>query len=631
MSEPIKHECGIAFIRLRKNIKYYIKKYQTPAYALNKLYLLMEKQHNRGQNGAGIASIKIDHEPGKQYMHRVRSTRPSSIKDAFEKGTKKLIKIQKLHPEKYTNAAWMKNHVPFIGEVYMGHLRYGTHGKNKPQNCHPMLRRSNWRSRVLVVGGNFNMTNVDELFDLLIRLGQHPREKIDTVTVMEKIGHFLDKENDLLIEQFSNSGYTHQEVRQRVEESIDLRKILRRSCQDFDGGYVIVGMTGYGASFIARDPNGIRPAYYYADDEVVIVASEKPAIKTTFNVAYDKIKEIRRGTALIIEKSGDYKIDRFAKKHRKKPCSFERIYFSRGTDPSIYAERKKLGEILCPQVLEAISYNLEDTVFSYVPNTAEISFLGLVGEMEKYLTQKQIQTIEKVNPKGKDLKKLLSFSLRVEKLVIKDAKLRTFITEERQRDDLVAHVYDTTYEVIQKHKDTLVIVDDSIVRGTTLEKSIIRMLDRLSPKRIIIVSSAPQVKYPDCYGIDMSQMHHFVAFRAMNNLLKKTNREKLKEKVYQQALKSIQKKQMEVPNYVKALYEPFSQEDISEEIAKIIKQKDIKADIKVIYQKVDNLHKACPDHTGDWYFTGSYPTKGGNKVVNKAFVNFMQGISKRAY
>jgi len=630
MSENIKHECGIAFIRLRKPLQYYIDKYKTPAYAINKLYLLMQKQHNRGQDGAGVVNIKIDLKPGKKFITRYRSIEQQPIMDIFGKVNKKLSKVLNENPEKYYSAKWMRSHVPFVGEVYMGHLRYGTHGKNGIEYCHPMIRRNNWKTRNLITAGNFNMTNVDDLFDNLVELGQHPVEKIDTVTVLEKIGHFLDEENEELFRKYKDLGFSHKEITEKISEELNLQNILIRSCKDFDGGYAMIGLTGFGAAFIARDPAGIRPAYYYANDEVIVAASEKPAIKTTFNAEYDQIKEIDPGSALIVNKDGSFEEQAFVKKLPKKSCSFERIYFSRGSDPEIYRERKKLGELLCPQILDAIDNDLENTVFSYIPNTAETSFLGMMEGMEKHLVKERIKAIGN-GTNGRNLEKILSFKPRIEKLVIKDVKLRTFISEDEGRDDLVAHVYDTTYEMIRKGVDTLVVIDDSIVRGTTLEKSIINMLDRLEPKRIIIVSSAPQIRFPDCYGIDMSKMSNFVAFRAVINLLKKTEQTQLIQEVYEKCKHSFKHGSYEILNHVKEIYAPFSDEEISEEIASIIKQEHIKAEISVIYQKVDNLHQACPNHLGDWYFTGNYPTPGGNKVVNRSFMNFVEGNGGRAY
>ncbi|EMR01539.1 amidophosphoribosyltransferase [Cesiribacter andamanensis] len=629
MSEQIKHECGIALLRLRKPLQYYIDKYGSPTYAVNKLYLLMEKQHNRGQDGAGIANIKIDVPPGHRYISRYRSNDAQPIAEIFRKVAKKMKKAKKEGGERYYDAAYLQQNHAFTGEVWLGHLRYGTHGNNSIEACHPFLRQNNWRSRNLAVAGNFNMTNVDELFDILLKIGQHPKEKADTVTVMEKIGHFLDEENQLLFDKYKYDR-TNQEISEIIEQELDLGRVLQRACKDFDGGYAMVGLTGYGASFVARDPAGIRPAYWYADDEVVVVASEKPAIKTAFNVAYDEIKEIEPGHALIIDKEGNYKQRQFIEQLPKKSCSFERIYFSRGTDPDIYQERKALGRLLVPQILKAVDYDLKNTVFSFIPNTAEVSFLGMIDGMEAHLVnERKKYLLDKGAFNDEDLLKLLSFRPRIEKLVIKDAKLRTFITDDEHRDELVAHVYDTTYEVIKKDVDTLVVIDDSIVRGTTLEKSILTMLDRLNPKKIIIVSSAPQIRYPDCYGIDMSRLKDFIAFRAALALLNETGQNHILDAVYEKCAAAVGNKNQ--PNYVQEVFAPFTDEQISDKIAQLIKTDKIKAEVEVIYQTVENLHKACPNHSGDWYFTGNFPTKGGNRVVNRAFMNFMEGKAVRAY
>lgn len=628
MSDIIKHECGIALIRLRKPLEYYIEKYGSPTYAISKLYLLMEKQHNRGQDGAGVANIKLNVKPGARYISRYRSIEPQPIAVIFNKLNKKFKKIKKHYPEEFSNAHWLKENFPFTGEVWLGHLRYGTHGINSIENCHPMIRQNNWRSRNLVIAGNFNMTNVDELFNALVKLGQHPKERVDTVTVMEKIGHFLDLENQAIFDKYKQQ-FTNQEITDIIEDELDLQNVLRRSCKDFDGGYAMAGMTGYGAAFVARDPAGIRPAYYYANDEIVVVASEKPAIKTSFDVDYNEIREIEPGHALIIKKNGEYGQFPFTPALPKKSCSFERIYFSRGTDPDIYYERKNLGRLLVPQVLKAINFDLKNTVFSYVPNTAETCFLGMMEGMEDYLVKKRKEIIIEGKPHLDSLEDILSFKPRIEKLVSKDVKLRTFITDDAHRNDLVAHVYDTTYEVIQKHRDTVVIVDDSIVRGTTLEKSILTMLGKLEPKQIVIVSSAPQIRYPDCYGIDMSKIKDFVAFRAVLKLLEERNMTYLLDEVYQKAIMAIGQK--DVRNFVKEIYDPFTEEEISDKIARIVTPKGFKPAVKVVYQTVENLHRAIPKHTGDWYFTGNYPTMGGNRVVNKAFVNFMEGKLVRAY
>ena len=628
MSDVIKHECGIVLLRLRKSLQYYIDKYKTPSYAVNKMYLLMQKQLNRGQDGVGVANIKIDMEPGYRYISRYRSIDSQPIQTIFHKIGRKYQKAFKEGEEKYLDEAWLKKNVAFSGEVWMGHLRYGTHGKNNIENCHPFLRQNNWRSRNLVVAGNFNMTNVDELFEKLIELGQHPKEKVDTVTAMEKIGHFLDEENEFIFKKHKK-GYSKSKITQLIEEEIDLQRVLSKSCRDFDGGYAITGMVGYGASFVARDPIGIRPAYYYADDEVIVVASEKPAIKTAFDCNYDDIKEVSPGHALIINKEGDYQHKQFLEPQKKKACSFERIYFSRGTDPDIYSERKELGKLMVPQVLKSINFDLKNTVFSYIPNTAEISFLGMMSGIENYLISKRKDIILDQKPSADSLEDLLTFKPRIEKLVLKDATLPTFITDDSHRDELVAHVYDTTFEVIQKNRDSLVIIDDSIVRGTTLEKSILTLLDNLNPKKIVIISSAPQIRFPDCYGIDMSKMKDFVAFRAVLSLLIDEGKEYLLEEVLEKCL-ADQGKINEV-NYVKELYACFSYDQVSKKIAEIVKPKKMKAELEVVFQTVGSLHKACPDHLGDWYFTGDYPTKGGNSVVNTAFINFMKGVEVRAY
>lgn len=629
MSDAIKHECGIALIRLRKPYAYYLEKYGTPLYALNRLYLLMEKQHNRGQDGAGVATIKVDVPQGTRYISRYRSVEPQPIEDIFRRINKKFKKVLKNNADKIHDAKWLQDNVAFTGEVLLGHLRYGTHGGNSVESCHPFLRQNNWRSKSLVVAGNFNMTNVDTLFNKLVDLGQHPKEKADTVTVLEKIGHFLDEESEKLFAKYKNQ-FTNREISEIIEKELDIQNVLKRSCKDFDGGYAMCGLTGFGASFVARDPAGIRPAYYYADDEVIVVASEKPAIKTVFNVNYDQIHEVKPGHALIIEKDGEFDQKQFIDTLEKKSCSFERIYFSRASDPGIYEERKQLGHQLAPKVLKAINHDLKNTVFSYIPNSAEVSFMGLMEGVQNYLTKERKDAILGGKVQNGQLEEVLGLQPRVEKMVIKDAKLRTFITDDNHRNDLVAHVYDTTYEVVERGKDTLVVVDDSIVRGTTLERSILRMLDNLDPKEIIIVSSAPQIRYPDCYGIDMSRMKDFVAFRAVLELLKEREMNFKLDEVYDLCVRS--KITLEdSPNYVKNLYDLFTNEEITNKIAEIVTPKGLKAKVSVIFQSIDGLHKSCPNHKGDWYFTGNYPTKGGNKVVNKAFINFMEGKTVRAY
>ncbi|MBL7861644.1 MAG: amidophosphoribosyltransferase [Cyclobacteriaceae bacterium] len=627
MSDSILHECGIALIRLRKPLSYYIEKYG-PTYAINKMYILMEKQHNRGQDGAGIANIKIDQKPGFRFFSRYRSIKAQPVAHLFKKIGKKYKKAQKEGKDKFRDEHWLKENVAFSGEVWLGHLRYGTHGLNSIENVHPFLRQNNWRSRNLVMAGNFNMTNVDELFNILVELGQHPKDKVDTVTVMEKIGHFLDLEVQSLFEKYKDD-FTNKEVSDIIENELDLTRVLRRACKDFDGGYTMAGMTGSGSAFVVRDPGGIRPAYYYADEEVVVVASEKPAIKTAFNVNYSQIQEISPGHALVIAKNGEFQVQEILKATEKKSCSFERIYFSRGTDPEIYQERKQLGRLLVPQVLKAINFDLKNTIFSYIPNTAETAFMGMMKGIEDYLVAKQKDIIIDAKPSVDSLEDILSFRPRIEKIVIKDVKLRTFITDDSHRDDMVAHVYDTTYEVVNKGKDTLVVIDDSIVRGTTLEKSILKMLDRLQPKKIVVISSAPQIRFPDCYGIDMSKMGEFVAFRAVIQLLKDQGKDYLLGEVYEQCRQA--EHNQEPVNYVKRLYDQFTYDEISEKITDIVRPPDMKADLQVLFQTVENLHKAIPGHSGDWYFTGDYPTPGGMRVVNRSYMNYMDGKLVRAY
>jgi amidophosphoribosyltransferase len=627
MSDTLHHECGIALIRLRKPLSYYIEKYGT-TYGMNKMYVLMEKQSNRGQDGAGIANIKIDQEPGHRYISRFRSMKTQPVAHLFRKIGKRLKKAQKEGKDKFRNEAWLKKHVPFTGELWLGHLRYGTHGFNSIENVHPFLRQNNWRSRNLVMAGNFNMTNVDELFDILVDLGQHPKEKVDTVTVMEKIGHFLDEEVQSQFNKYKGQ-YSNKEISDIIENEIDLQRVLKRACKDFDGGYTMAGLTGSGSAFVMRDPSGIRPAYFYADEEVVVVASEKPAIKSAFNIDYSQIEEINPGHALIITKSGEVAQHNVLPPFEKKSCSFERIYFSRGTDPEIYQERKKLGKLLVPQVLKSINFDLKNTIFSYIPNTAETAFMGMMEGIEHYLISKQKDVIVDGKPSVDSLDEILSFRPRIEKIVVKDAKLRTFITDDDHRDEMVAQVYDTTYEVVNKGKDTLVVIDDSIVRGTTLEKSILKMLDRLQPKKIVVVSSAPQIRFPDCYGIDMSRMGDFVAFRAMIQLIKEQGKDYLLGEVYEQC--QLAREDAQPANHVQKLYDQFSYEELSDKITDIVRPSDMKAELQVVFQTVENLHKAIPTHLGDWYFTGNYPTAGGIHVANKAYINYMDGKLVRAY
>jgi amidophosphoribosyltransferase len=633
MSDSIKHECGIAFIRLLKPLSYYQEKYGTALYGLNKLYLLMEKQHNRGQDGAGIATIKLDVKPGHRYISRYRSMAQNAVADIFGYVHNKFVDIQNETPELMQDAEWLKQNVSFIGEVLLGHLRYGTHGQNSIENCHPFLRQNNWMTRNLVIAGNFNMTNVDELLEQLYELGQHPKEQADTVTVLEKIGHFLDDENQELFDTYKKEGLSNVEITHKISENLNIAHILRRSAKTWDGGYAISGIVGNGDAFVLRDPSGIRPAYFYQDDEIVVAASERPAIQTAFNVGFNQVQEIKPGHALIVKKNGTVTQEIFREPQEKRACSFERIYFSRGSDAEIYKERKQLGKLLISQILTAVQSDLKNTVFSFIPNTAEISFYGLVEGLHEHIRALQKDTLinRKDSLSDTELDELLSMTPRVEKLAIKDVKLRTFITADADRKEMVAHVYDTTYGVIKNDVDTLVAVDDSIVRGTTLRQSIIKIIDRLHPKKIIIVSSAPQIRYPDCYGIDMSKMGQFVAFEAAIQLLKERGMEHIIEEVYEKCKASLLLPKEEIVNHVKDIYRPFKQEEISAQITKIITPKDTVAEVEVIYQTLDNLHEAIPNHKGDWYFSGNYPTPGGNKVVNKAFVNWKEGNNQRAY
>ena len=614
-------------VRLRKPLEYYIEKYGTPLYAINRMYVLMEKQANRGQDGAGVANVKIEVPPGSRYISRYRSVENRPVVDIFRKINDKFIAVQKADPARLKDAGWLQENIAFTGEVWLGHLRYGTHGRNEIENCHPMLRQSNWRSRNLVVAGNFNMTNADELFKKLVELGQHPKDKGDTITVLEKIGHFLDEENQRIFADFKGK-YENPELSDVIEDNMDMQRVLHRACRDFDGGYAMAGITGFGSAFVVRDPAGIRPAYYWYDDEVVVVASERVAIKAAFGARYNDILEVTPGNALIINKNGDFAEHNILPRLEKRSCSFERIYFSRGSDPNIYNERKELGRRLIPQILKEINYDLENTVFSYIPNTAEAAFYGMVEGVEQHLSSWRKERILSGTLSEDELEKLLEFKPRFEKLVSKDVKLRTFITNDEDRSEMVSHVYEMTHGVIRKKTDTLVIIDDSIVRGTTLEKSILKLLDKLGPKKIVIVSSAPQIRYPDCYGIDMSKVKEFVAFRAMIALLKERGLEEKKEEIYHRIL---QLPDLRSANLLKELFDLFTHEEISAKIAEIIVPEGIEAEVSVVFQTVDNLNAACPQHLGDWYFTGNYPTPGGNKVVNKAFVNFMEGRYVRAY
>ena len=633
MSDSIKHECGIAIIRLLKPLDYYIEKYGTPLYGINKLYLLMEKQHNRGQDGAGVANIKFNVEPGTPYINRNREVGSSAIKKIFSIVNSQFEEVHKNNPEKLKDAEWLKKNLAYTGELFLGHLRYGTFGGNAIENCHPFLRQNNWMTRNLVVAGNFNLTNVDELFDQLVELGQHPKEKTDTVTVMEKIGHFLDNENERLFKQYKKEGYSKAEISGLIAEHLDIQRILKAASKKWDGGYTMAGLFGHGDAFVLRDPNGIRPAFYYSDDEVVVVTSERPVIQTTFNVPIGKIKELTPGHALIIKKDGTFSEQEIIPSLKKTACSFERIYFSRGSDADIYKERQKLGSQLCPAVLKSVDYDLKDTVFSYIPNTAEVAFSGLVESLHHYAnTIKRHKILEMgLFVRDPELSEILSFQPRVHKIAIKDAKLRTFITNDSQRDEMVAHVYDTTYGVIKEGVDSLVIMDDSIVRGTTLKQSILKILDRLGPKKIVVVSSAPQIRYPDCYGIDMAKLGDFIAFQAAVQLLKDNFKEDLLDELYEKAKAQESLPKEKIVNPIKEIYAPFTPEQISKKIAELLRPKGINAEVDIIYQSIEGLHNACPNNKGDWYFTGKYPTPGGNKVANKSFINFMEGKNVRAY
>jgi len=632
MSDHINHECGLALIRLLKPLEFYKKKYGTSSYGLNKLYLMLEKQHNRGQDGAGFASVKLDTSPGERFMHRERSANQNPIQEIFQISNDRIINELKNNKVLKNNISIQKKIIPHISEVFLGHVRYGTFGKNSKDAVHPFLRQNNWMHRNLIVAGNFNMTNNKELFDNLVLLGQHPKEMSDTVTVMEKIGHFLDNEVAKIYKNLKKQNVSKIEASPIIEESLDIPRILKKASEDWDGGFVIGGMLGHGDAFVIRDPAGIRPAFYYMDDEAVVIASERPVIQTVFNTNFKEIKEINPGDCLVVKKSGQIQIKNVIAPVEKKACSFERIYFSRGSDKEIYNERKQLGSLLFPQILKAIEYDLENSVFSYIPNTAEVSFYGMVQKAQDYMNRdaekKIINEGEKISKEK--LRDLLSQRPRIEKVAIKDAKLRTFITDDLSRDELVRHVYDVTYGSIKK-SDNLVIIDDSIVRGTTLQKSIIKMLDRLSPKKIIIVSSAPQIRYPDCYGIDMAKMTDLIAFRAVIELLKENNKENTIKEVYKKCLLENKKEVSKIKNIVKEIYEPYSDEQISRKISLILKEKDINAEVEVVYQSIENLHLACPENLGDWYFSGEYPTPGGNRVVNQAFINYYEGSSKRAY
>jgi len=633
MSDPIKHECGFVLIRLLKPLSYYTENNGTWRYGLNKLYLMMEKQRNRGQDGAGVVSLKLDMQPGSKYLSRSRSNASTPIVNVFAEINDRMSKIVGTNTELISDAQYAKKNLPFAGELLLGHLRYGTFGKNNIENVHPVMRENNWKSRNLVIAGNFNLTNVDELFEHLTDLGQHPKDYSDTVTILEKVGHFLDEENQRLFRKHKNEGLANKSISDKIADDLNIKNIIEEASKNWDGGYVIAGLIGHGDAFVTRDPNGIRPAFYYKDEDIVVAASERSVIQTAFDVNIEDVQEVKPGHALVIKKNGKVSEDVVRIPHENKACSFERIYFSRGSDRDIYSERKKLGELIVPEILKSVDYDIENTVFSFIPNTAESAFYGMVEGVEAYLSkEKEKQILEKgTDLTQKDLQKILSIRPRIEKVAIKDVKLRTFISEDKGREDLVGHVYDITYGTIKPGVDNLVIIDDSIVRGTTLKQSILKILDRLEPKKIIVVSSSPQIRFPDCYGIDMARMGDFIAFQAAIALIKDNKMEDLLDKVYKQAKEQENLPKEEVINYVKQIFKPFTQEQVSAKIAELLKTEGIKAKVEIVYQSIESLHKACPDHLGDWYFSGDYPTPGGNKVVNKAFINYMEGNNQRAY
>jgi len=630
MSDFLQHECGIAMLRLKQPLQYYIDKYGSAFYGLNKMYLLMEKQHNRGQDGAGLANIKLDVPPGKRYISRIRSVDSRPIQDVF---SRIMPRFEGLSSEQVKDSQFLQEEMAFTGEIFLAHLRYGTYGKNQVENCHPFLRQNNWRTRNLVVAGNFNMTNTDELFDKLVGLGQHPKEKADTVTILERIGHFVDVENQRLFDKYKQEGLANEDISERIADEIDLPTVLKHAANSLDGGYVMCGMIGHGDAFVMRDPNGIRPAFFYEDDEVVVITSERPVIQTAFNVRTDDVHEIQPGHALIIKRDGTVSMPQVKQPGERKACSFERIYFSRGNDQDIYNERKELGRQLVPQIMEAIEHDLDNTVTSFIPNTAETCFYGLVKGLEDHLSQAKISRIIGLgaNPDPNEVKSILDERARVEKIAIKDAKLRTFITEDANRDDLVAHVYDIAYGTVNPGQDNLVVIDDSIVRGTTLKRSILRILDRLNPKRIVVASSAPQIRYPDCYGIDMARLGDFVAFQAAISLIKERGMEHLIDEVYAKCKAQIELPKEKNTNEVKAIYEPFTTEELNDRISQLLTPKGMNSEVKIVFQSIEGLHAACPNHQGDWYFTGDFPTPGGHKVVNRAFVYYVEGRNDRAY
>lgn len=634
MTEALKHECGIAMIRLLKPLEYYKAKYGTWQYGLNKLYLLMEKQHNRGQEGAGLAVVKIESGPGSEFIFRERATGSGAISEIFANVHKNYANIPK---ERLDDPFYAKENLPFAGELFIGHLRYSTTGKDGISYVHPFLRRNNWRSRNLALAGNFNMTNVDELFSNMVDQGQHPRDYADTFVLLETLGHYLDREVQYQYDKVvkKNPELKGEALNNEIEKNLDPHYMLGKVSDKWDGGYVIGGLIGCGDGFVLRDPWGIRPAFYYQDDEIVVVASERPVIQTAMDLKVAQVKELEPGQAIIIKKDGGVKISQILeKKPNITPCSFERIYFSRGSDADIYTERKELGRLLLPNIIKAVDDDLKNTVFSFIPNTAEVAFFGMVQAFEKHMDELAFKTIQEKGDQltPDELAQILSSRrVRAEKVAIKDIKLRTFIAQDSGRDDLAAHVYDITYGSIRPGEDNLVVIDDSIVRGTTLRQSIIKILDRLEPKKIVIVSSSPQIRYPDCYGIDMSRMKEFIAFRAAIELLKERNMGYVIDRVYKKSAEQRNKPKEEIVNYVKEIYEPFADQEISDKIAQMLTPPGTKAEVKIVYQTVEDLHKACPNHKGDWYFSGDYPTPGGNRMVNTAFLNYIEGVNKRSY
>ena len=633
MSDILKHECGIALLRLLKPMDYYVEKYGSSFWGFNKMYLLMQKQHNRGQDGAGIAGIKFDQKFGLRYINRARSNSPTAIQDCFTPTYDKLQKIANNQPELLKDTKWLKENIEFSSELFLGQLRYGTYGKNDISTVHPFIINNTWISRSIVVAGNFNMTNSDELFADLIALGQHPLESSDTITLLETIANHVNRANDTLYKKYKAEGFSKFNISHKIQEEIDIQEVLSGASEKWDGGYVLCGMLGHGDAFVLRDPNGIRPAFYYQDDEVIVAASERPAIQTAFNISSQGIHEIPRGNALIIKRNGNISIKECNPQRTEKQCSFERIYFSRGTDKDIYKERKQLGAKLLPYVLKSIDNDLKNTIFSYIPNTAQVAYNGLFDALRLYCNvyKKEQLLIHKDHLSPELVDDILSYMPRFDQIAVKDAKLRTFITQDNQRDELVTHIYDITYGTLNKGIDNLVILDDSIVRGTTLKQSIIRMLNRLQPRKLVIASSAPQIRYPDCYGIDMSRLGDFIAFQAAIALLKERNQENIIQDVYRKCKAQENKPKEEIINYVKEIYDSFTMDDISKKVAQLIQPEDIQTSLEIVYNRVEDLHEACPNNLGDWYFTGDYPTPGGYKVLNRSFINFFENRNERAW